>query len=258
VRALWLASIAIPACVSLPSRADSLDEIAIFAEKICSQSLRGGETSTTITANLNGDVNGLAKALGISVGAGGLVKKDGVHYEGIPENRLPNSIPTPAQCKFELAKVLIEERQRLGEARAKKSTRRVNDDTPSGKPPGSKTQASDRPNSSQQTSPKPLNLTGMWRDIGTPTNVSWVEQTDNLFRLDRTGNLTDGTRFITSGRGTIVDDSVTVQYAAQFSTGASSSGTCTGSVTATGDLMTLKCKDSVLGAFEGSSERARD
>jgi len=128
VKVLWYASIAVVTCVSFAAHAESLDEIATFAQKICNQSLSGGETSTTIAANLNGDVNGLAKALGISVGAGGLVKKDGNHYEGIPEKKLPNSIPTPAQCKLELAKVLIEERRRLGDARPTKFTPRVSDE----------------------------------------------------------------------------------------------------------------------------------
>jgi hypothetical protein len=105
--------IAILAFVCLPTYADSLDQIATFAEKICHQSLSGGETSTTITANLNGDVNGLAKALGISVGAGGLVKHDGSHYAGIPADKLPKEIPTEAQCRADLAKSLIAERIRL-------------------------------------------------------------------------------------------------------------------------------------------------
>jgi hypothetical protein len=100
-----------------PPHGDSLEEIAAFAEKICSQSLSGNETATTITAKLNGDFNGLAKALGISVGVGGLVKKDGTHYEGIPKEKLPDSVPTPAQCKLEVVKVLIEERQRLAAGR---------------------------------------------------------------------------------------------------------------------------------------------
>lgn len=95
------------------ARADSLTEIASFAEKICNQSLSGSESSTEIVANLNGDIQGLAKALGISVAGGGLVKKDGSRYEGIPKERLPASIPTPAQCKADLAKVLIQERANL-------------------------------------------------------------------------------------------------------------------------------------------------
>jgi hypothetical protein len=96
-----------------PARADTLEEIAAFASKICNQSLSGGETSTTIEAKLNGDVNGLAKALGITVGAGGLVKQDGTHYEGIPKEKLPTEIPTEAQCRTDLAKLLIAERQQL-------------------------------------------------------------------------------------------------------------------------------------------------
>jgi hypothetical protein len=101
------------ACACFPAHADSLADIAAFADKICSQSLRGSETSTTIEAKLNGDVNGLAKALGIKVDAGGLVKRDGTHYEGIPKEKLPASIPTPAQCRLKVARLLIDERQRL-------------------------------------------------------------------------------------------------------------------------------------------------
>jgi len=102
------------AWVCFPANADSLAEIAAFADKICNQSLSGSETSTTIEAKLNGDVDGLAKALGISVKGGGLYKRDGTKYEGIPKEKLPASIPTPAQCRLDVAKLLIDERQRLG------------------------------------------------------------------------------------------------------------------------------------------------
>ena len=102
--------------IILPARADSLNDIAAFAEKICNQSISGNESSTSISAHLNADLPGLAKALGISVGAGGLVSKEGKHYDGIPEKNLPSTIETPAQCKLELAKVLIAERQRLAAA----------------------------------------------------------------------------------------------------------------------------------------------
>jgi hypothetical protein len=105
-------------CIAAQARAaETLGEIASFAEKICNQSIGGGETSTVIEANLSGDANGLARALGISVGAGGLIKQDGSHYDGIPRDKLPSSIPTPAQCKFELAKVLIAERDSLTQSK---------------------------------------------------------------------------------------------------------------------------------------------
>lgn len=117
MKALCCAVIALSSCVAVQARADSLNEIAAFAEKICNQSISGGESSTVIEANLSGDANGLARALGISVGAGGLVKRDGTHYDGIPKDKLPDSIPTPAQCKFELAKVLIAERDSLAQSK---------------------------------------------------------------------------------------------------------------------------------------------
>ena len=101
---------------SLLVHADSLTEIAEFAEKICNQSISGNESSTVVVANANADVQGLAKALGLSVAAGGLVKHDGSHYDGIPKEKLPASIPTPAQCKADLAKVLIDERKQLARA----------------------------------------------------------------------------------------------------------------------------------------------
>ena len=111
INALWLTSLGVIFCA--PTRADSLTEIAAFADKICTQSIGGSETSTTIEGRLNGDVNGLAKALGLTVSGGALVRRDGTKYEGIPKDKLPASIPTPAQCKLEVAKLLIDERQRL-------------------------------------------------------------------------------------------------------------------------------------------------
>ena len=112
--ALYLLLAALP-FLSLQASADSLSEIAAFADKICTQSLTGNESSTSVVANLNGDVNGLAKALGITVNAGGLVKHDGTRYEGIPKDKLPSSIPTPAQCKLEVARLLIDEREKLAQ-----------------------------------------------------------------------------------------------------------------------------------------------
>jgi hypothetical protein len=111
---LILASTLVASSAIVSAHADSLNEIANFAQKICDQTLSGHETSTTLSAHLNGDISGLAKALGLSVSAGGLVRSDGSHYECIPKDKLPSSIPTPAQCKLELAKTLIEERQKLG------------------------------------------------------------------------------------------------------------------------------------------------
>jgi chromosome segregation ATPase len=72
-------------------------------------------------AAANGDANGLARALGLSVAGGGLVKYDGSHYDGIPQDRLPREIPTEAQCKAELASALIAERRQLGLSASQKS-----------------------------------------------------------------------------------------------------------------------------------------
>jgi hypothetical protein len=95
------------------ARADSLDEIAAFAEKICAQSISGNETSTSIEGKVNGDVYGLAKALGLTVAGGALITQDGTAYRGIPKDRLPATIPTVAQCKSDLATILIAERNKV-------------------------------------------------------------------------------------------------------------------------------------------------
>ena len=71
--------LAAPQWLSFQARADSLSEIAEFADEICNQSLKGSESSTSLVANLNGDVNGLAN----------FVKRDGTRCEGIPKGKLP-------------------------------------------------------------------------------------------------------------------------------------------------------------------------
>lgn len=99
--------------MSLAVKADSLQEIATFSERICSNIVEGHITRTNIETSIKADIPGLAKAMGLSVGADGTLKHGDETYVGIPIEKLPAEILTPAQCKLELAKILIEERNRL-------------------------------------------------------------------------------------------------------------------------------------------------
>jgi|GEM_PF-4191855 len=99
--------------MSFPIKAESLDEIGKFAEKICINEVQGHITRDSIETGIKADVKGLAKLLGLSVEADGSLKHDNQTYNGIPIDKLSEKIPTPAQCKSELAKILLDERKRL-------------------------------------------------------------------------------------------------------------------------------------------------
>lgn len=103
---------ALMATLGTQAQAESLNDIAAFAERICENKIGGTIARTTIDGNIKGDLPGLAKALGLQLKAGGVVKQDGSSYEGIPLDKLPSQIPTPAQCKKDLAELLIAERNR--------------------------------------------------------------------------------------------------------------------------------------------------
>lgn len=111
----WLRLIVAPSLLGLTSlaNANSLADIAAFAEKICQNTVEGNITRTTLSGNLKGDAAGLAKALGLSISAEGKIVRGTEEYKGIPLEKLPKEIPTPAQCKADMAKILIQERKDL-------------------------------------------------------------------------------------------------------------------------------------------------
>jgi hypothetical protein len=93
---------------------EGLREISDFANDVCDQISAGGEiTRSKIEVTLNGNMTGLAKALGLSAGANGIYTKDNEIFKGVPYEKLPDQMSDSRLCKRELAKILINERSSL-------------------------------------------------------------------------------------------------------------------------------------------------
>jgi hypothetical protein len=97
-------------------------------------------------------------------------------------------------------------------------------------------------------------IAGKWRDSDSRA-VSQITQDGNTFSFARWGALANGTRFQSSGRGTISGQRFTSTYYAQYQTGEDSSGECSGSISGDGMHIQLECSDSLFGAFAGAANR---
>ena len=93
------------------------------------------------------------------------------------------------------------------------------------------------------------NIAGIWRDRNNSNNGSQFTQNGNSIDFRRWGVLPNGIQFESQGSGTITATKVTSYYNATYGTGFTSTGDCSGTVSADGMRMDLICSDSVLGAF---------
>jgi hypothetical protein len=97
-------------------------------------------------------------------------------------------------------------------------------------------------------------IAGKWRDSDSRA-ASQITQDGNTFRFARWGALPNGTRFQSSGRGTISGQRFTSTYYAQYQTGEDSSGECSGSISGDEMHIQLECTDSLFGTFAGTANR---
>ena len=97
-------------------------------------------------------------------------------------------------------------------------------------------------------------IAGTWRDSDSRA-VSQITQDGDSFRFSRWGTLTNGTRFQSSGRGTISGQRFTSTYYAQYETGEDSSGECSGSISEDKMHIQLECSDSLFGTLAGAASR---
>lgn len=105
-----------------------------------------------------------------------------------------------------------------------------------------------------RTEPRPSaelvpNIGGVWLDSNYPDNGSRITQDGNRFRFTRWGVLPNGTRFESSGSGTITGQRFTSNYTARYQTGATSAGDCSGTLSPDRTHMDLSCNDSLLGTI---------
>ena len=102
-------------------------------------------------------------------------------------------------------------------------------------------------------------IAGVWHDSYNPSIVSQITQDGPSFTFQRSGVLPDGFQFRARGSGEISGLQIKSSYEAWYQPGYqapfTSSGSCTGSVSADGMHMTLTCKDSVYGYSAGEANR---
>lgn len=98
-------------------------------------------------------------------------------------------------------------------------------------------------------------IEGLWLDRDHPGNRSSVLQEGNGFRFTRWGLLPNGAEFTSTGSGTIAGQRVSSSYVATYQSGATSTGDCSGVLSANGTRLELTCRDSLLGTFPIVAER---
>lgn len=86
--------------------AQTLDEIAVFADKICSDVPKGKMTRKQVSGKIKGEIAGVAKIVGVGFTADGKLDYGESEYVGIPYDNLPKEIPTVSQCKVEVVKLV--------------------------------------------------------------------------------------------------------------------------------------------------------
>jgi hypothetical protein len=97
--------------------------------------------------------------------------------------------------------------------------------------------------------PSSASIGGVWRDSDNPANGSQVVVEGNAFRFTRWGVLPNGVRFDAQGNGTLSGHRFSSTYRARYQSGDTSTGACSGAVSADGARMDMSCRDSLLGSF---------
>jgi hypothetical protein len=97
------------------------------------------------------------------------------------------------------------------------------------------------------------NISGVWRDVEYPDNGSQLSQDGSRVRFTRWGVLPNGDRFESSGSGTVNGQGFISDYSARYRSGATSTGSCSGTVSTDGKHMKLTCNDSLLRTFSLSA-----
>lgn len=104
----FLIAFAITATALTSARADSLPDMAQFAQSICGDIPAGSLTRTSIQGQVKANAGLLAKIITGDVNVSG--SKTAEIYKGIPFDKLPETIPTVSMCKLELVKLLLSQK----------------------------------------------------------------------------------------------------------------------------------------------------
>lgn len=114
--------VAVTTAVNVAAQGSSNSEIAKFAKEICDEIRPEGTiTRQEIEGRLQGEVGGVARAIGLSVGADGKLRHDKTEYKGLPIDKVSDQMKDARDCRFQVTKMLVEERNRLSPAESKKT-----------------------------------------------------------------------------------------------------------------------------------------
>jgi hypothetical protein len=101
----------------------------------------------------------------------------------------------------------------------------------------------------RETTPPQPSISGLWRDnLGTEYQLV---QNGNVFRFEAEGRSCTGSYFRSSGDGTVTGNTVQSTYQSTLP----SRGSCSGTLSPDGVLITSTCTDSVCGSFVASAAR---
>lgn len=96
------------------AKGSSNSEIVAFAYSICDEiRTEGIITRREIEGKISADANRVAKLVGLSVGADGKLKDERTEYKGLPFDKIADQVQGARTCRLEVAKMLIDERNRL-------------------------------------------------------------------------------------------------------------------------------------------------
>ncbi|NKK64224.1 hypothetical protein GFL88_11895 [Rhizobium leguminosarum bv. viciae] len=90
------------------AKAESLPDIAQFAESICGEIPQGSLTKTSIQGKIEAQADTLAKIITGDANVSGFETTE--IYKGIPFDKLPDNIPTVSMCKLEVVKLITDSR----------------------------------------------------------------------------------------------------------------------------------------------------
>lgn len=205
---------------NLQSQQKALEAIAKFAAQICNDvPIRGEANSTDVKGDVNAKLSGLASKLAeLGVSGAGSIKSE--QYQGVLRSDLAAALKSSSDCKLAIFNSL----------QAKLLS------------PGS--------SGSEDAASRP-NIGGVWRDAENPSIVTRVTQEGDRFEFTRAGTLPNGISFTSTGAGRVAGASYASEYFAQYRTGATSTGHCSGAVRDE-RLMTFACTDTLMREISGS------
>jgi hypothetical protein len=88
------------------------------------------------------------------------------------------------------------------------------------------------------------NISGIWQDIGAPSNTTDITQLGEIFEFSRRGILPTGVGFESTGSGELKGQILVAKYSSEDQNHSTSTGECFGQVSLDARSLTENCLDS--------------